>query len=74
MSKQKELSKPIQKIYLKNFETISMYFWVEGQRNILPGISIEKSIEKYLKFVSLDLDIETALTTYHRIKKEFLNG
>jgi hypothetical protein len=53
---------------------MGLFFWVEAQKNILPGITIEQSITKFLKFADIDLDIETALTTYQRIKKEFLNG
>lgn len=74
MSKEKETLKIIPKIYRKNFENLSMFFWVEGQKNILPGISTAQSIQKYLTFVSMDLDLETALTIYQRMKKEFLNG
>jgi hypothetical protein len=53
---------------------MGLFFWVEAQKNIIPGITIEQSIVKFLKFADMDLDIETALTTYQRIKKEYLNG
>ena len=74
MPKNKEILKLIPTIYRKNYENMGLFFWVEAQKNIIPGITIEQSITKFLKFADIDLDIETALTTYQRIKKEFLNG
>ena len=74
MPKNKEILKLIPTIYRKNYENMGLFFWVEAQKNIIPGITIEQSIVKFLKFADMDLDIETALTTYQRIKKEYLNG
>lgn len=73
MSKRKEETKTIPRIYQKNFENLGLFFWVEAQKNILPNITIVQSIQKYLNFVNMDLDIETATTIYARLKKEFLN-
>jgi hypothetical protein len=64
----------IPEIYQKNFETIGMFFWVEGQKHIVPTITIKEAIEKYLRFIDMELDIECAITTYGRIKKEFLKN
>jgi hypothetical protein len=74
MPKDKEILKLIPTIYRKNFENLGIFFWVEAQKNIIPGITIEQSIVKFLKFADMDLDIETALTIYQRLKKEYLNG
>lgn len=74
MSKGKEGLKVIPKIYRKNYENLGLFFWVEAQKNILPNITTAQSIQKYLTFVDEDLDIESALTTYQRLKKEYLNG
>ncbi len=74
MPKDKEILKLIPTIYRKNFENLGIFFWVEAQKNIIPGITNEQSIQKFLKFAQIDLDIETALTIYQRLKKEYLNG
>jgi hypothetical protein len=74
MPKDKEILKLIPTIYRKNFENLGIFFWVEAQKNIIPGITIEQSIMKFLNFAQIDLDIETALTIYQRLKKEYLNG
>lgn len=74
MPKGKEITQLIPKIYQKNYENLGLFFWVEAQKNLLPGITIEQSIIKYLKFIDLDWDTESAHTTYERMKKEFLNG
>ena len=34
----------------------------------------ENSIEKYFNHIGIDWDIETALTTYNRMKKEYLKN
>jgi hypothetical protein len=69
----KEL-KVIPKIYQKNFESIGLFFWIEGQKNILPMVTTQQSIEKYFKFVDMEWDIEVAMSTYQQMKKEYLNG
>lgn len=74
MPKGKPELKLIPKIYQKNYENLGLFFWVEAQKNLLPGITIEQSIQKYCKFVDCEFDIENAMTTYNRLKKEFLHG
>jgi hypothetical protein len=74
MPKDKEILRLIPTIYRKNFENLGIFFWVEAQKNIIPGITNEQSIQKFLKFAQIDLDIETALTIYQRLKKEYLNA
>lgn len=74
MPKTKEVLKLIPKIYQKSFENIALYFWVEGQKKIIPGITLEQSIQKFLTFTDMDLDMETAKTIYCRMQKEYLNG
>jgi len=74
MSKGKEATKLIPKLYRKNFENLGLFFWVEAQKNLLPGITINQSIEKFCKFADVEIDIETARTIYERCKKEYLNG
>lgn len=74
MPKQKQQLKLIPKIYQKNFENLGLFFWIEAQKNIIPGITVEQSIIKYCKFVDCEFDTETAMTTYNRLKKEFLTN
>jgi hypothetical protein len=74
MPKQKPCMGLIPNIYRKSYEDIGMFFWVEAQRNMLPTMTIVECIEKYFKFVGLEWDIECALSTYTRLKKEFLKN
>lgn len=64
----------IPEIYKKNFETISMFFWVEAQKHIVPTITVTEAIEKYFHYIGSDWDSETARRTYERMKKEFLKN
>jgi hypothetical protein len=70
----KRTSGLIPEIYRKNFETIGMFFWVEGQKHIVPTITTKEAIEKYFNFINIDWDMEVAVTTYLRIKKEYLKN
>lgn len=61
----------IPKIYKRNYSDISMFFFVEGQRSIMPAVSVEKALYNYFKYVDEDnYNIESALTTFQRLKKE----
>lgn len=53
---------------------MGMFFWVEAQKSIVPTIRVKDSIEKYFNHIGIDWDIETALTTYNRMKKEYLKN
>lgn len=64
----------IPEIYRKNFETISLFFWIEGQKHIVPTITVKESIEKFFIFTGLEMDAEVARTTYERMKKEYLKN
>lgn len=70
----KRINSIIPEIYKKNFETIGMFFWVEGQKRLLPTLTTKEAIEKYFDYICIDWDIETALTTYNRLKKEYLKN
>lgn len=72
MPKVKEIEQLIPKIYRRNYFDYSMFFFVMGQRNVLPALSIEKSLYNYFRAMGIDdYNIESALTTYIRIQKEF---
>lgn len=61
----------IPKIYKRNYSDLSMLFIVEGQRLIMPAISIEKALYNYFKYIEEEnYNIESALTTFQRLKRE----
>jgi hypothetical protein len=72
MPKEKEYEKLIPKIYRRKYEDIALLFFVDGQRSIMPAISVEKALYNFFKYISEeDYNIESALTTYQRLKKEY---
>ena len=73
MPKEKESLSLIPNLYRKKYEDLGLFFWVEAQKDILPNITTIQSIKKYIKFVGIELDEQVAVTTYNRIKKEFLH-
>jgi hypothetical protein len=49
-----------------------MFFHVNGQRGLIPAISLEKALYNYFKFICEDdFNIESSIVTYYRIQKEF---
>ncbi len=75
MPKEKILTKCIPNIYKRNAENIGMFFWVKGQKNLIPTITIEQAIMSYFRFTGISLDewdIDSAMTTYIRLQTEFL--
>jgi len=49
-----------------------MFFYVNGQRGLMPAISVEKAMYNYFKFIGEeDFNIESSIVTYYRIQKEF---
>jgi len=49
-----------------------MLFWVEAQRSLVPGVTIERAIDSYYRFIGeKEFNHDSAMTTYSRMKKEF---
>jgi len=72
MPKEKSYLSIIQRIYKRNYEDIGMFFFVEAQRQIVPMVTIEQAIMNYFKYLRInDCNVESAITTYSRLKKEF---
>jgi hypothetical protein len=72
MSKVKPSEKLIPKIHRRNYSDLSMFFFVWGQKSIMPAISIEKAMYNYFVAVGEnDFNVECSLTTYARMQKEF---
>jgi hypothetical protein len=72
MSKTKASEKLIEKIYRRKYEDIAMLFFVDGQRSLLPAISVEKALYNYFRHIGEEnYNMESALTIYGRLKKEY---
>jgi len=72
MPKEKTYKTHIEHIYKRNYEDIGMFFFVEAQRQIVPAVTIEQAICNFFHFISvMNYNLESAMTTYGRIKKEF---
>ena len=72
MPKEKESEKVIHKIYRRKYEDIAMMFFVDGQRAIVPSISVEKAMYNFFRFIGEeDFNIESTMTNYQRLKREF---
>lgn len=68
----KQSDKLIPKIYRRKYEDIALLFFVDGQRAIMPAVSIEKAIINFFRHVrEEDYNLESALTMYSRLKKEY---
>jgi hypothetical protein len=67
-----ESTSMLPKIYKRSFRDLSLFFWIEGQKRLMPTITIEQSIFLYHKYVGeTDWYAESMLVTYNRMKKEF---
>lgn len=72
MPKVTESDKLIPKIYRRNYTDIAMLFFIDGQRSIMPAITVEKAMYNFFKFIGeSDYNIESKLATYSLLKKEF---
>lgn len=53
---------------------IGLFFWIEGQKRIVPAITIQQSVESFMKYNGLDIDNfnqESAMVMYYQMKNEF---
>lgn len=72
MPKEKQSEKLIAKIYRRKYEDIFMLAWVEAQKSLVPAISVERSMYNLFRYIGEeDFNIESALTIYARLKKEY---
>lgn len=72
MPKEKKYLTIIEKIYRRNYEDIGMFFYVEGQKHLVPAITIEQAIYNYFRYVGVDdFNIESTISTYTKLKNEF---
>lgn len=72
MPKERQTSGLIHKIYRRKYEDLSMLFFIDGQRAIMPAVSVEKAMLNYFRYIGEEnFNIESAMTTYFRLKKEY---
>ena len=71
MPKSKPCTELIPRIYKVNAENIMLFAWVNGQKKVIPTITIEQAIWSYLRFFEIEWDMESAMSTYCRLQKEY---
>lgn len=71
MPQEKEFTKGIPRIYKVNAENLMLFTWVNAQRKLIPTITLDQSIWSYLTFFDIDWDMESAMSTYGRLQKEY---
>lgn len=74
MSKDNECTKLIPKIYKKKYEDLGMFFFVEGQKQIIPNITVWQAIKNYYRFIGQQIyDENSSLVTLSRMRKSFID-
>jgi hypothetical protein len=71
MPKTKNYTVSLPKIYRRKYEDIGMLFWIESRRQVIPATSVEQCIESFFDFIGVNGNLESALSNYTRLKKEF---
>ena len=70
----RSIKKTIPKIYKRTFLDAALFSWIKAQKDLIPNISIDQSIEKFRSHWSLtedDWSSSDMRVTYNRITKEF---
>ena len=66
--------KLIPKLYRRKYDDLGLYFFTEGQRTIMPAITLTKAIENYYRYIGEDdFDIQCAMTVIGKMKHEFFD-
>ena len=74
MPKENNCTKLIPSIYKKKYEDIGMFFFIEGQKQIIPTITIFKAIRNYYKFIGEDIYNENASRViFSRMRESFID-
>ena len=74
MPRETETDKLIPKIYRRKYSDLGLFFFVEGQKSIMPAMGVRKAIENYFRYVLEDnYDVQCAEVTFMRMKHEFID-
>jgi hypothetical protein len=72
--REQEFKECIPKIYKRNYETLGLFFFVEGQKQIIPTITVCQAIQNYYKFIGVEeYDYNSVLVTISRMRAEFID-
>ena len=75
MSIQKRGTGLIPKLYRAKLEDIGLLFWVDGQRSLIPTMTIGQAIDRFIEYVgNEELDPSTLETAYHRMRKYYFES
>ena len=70
MAREKDVLKPIQRLYKCNSIDMMMFGWVTGIRRFIPSAQINDTIEAFIVYYGLtenEYPFESALVTYGRL-------
>lgn len=74
MPTESDYAKCIPKLYRRKYEDIAMLFFVEGQKSVVPTITIEQALYNFAKFTKIDdFDVKSASVTLSRLRAEFID-
>ncbi len=72
MPKGKPFISTIARIYRRNYEDIGMFFFIEGQRMVVPAVTIEQAVDNYFRYMGIkNFNHDSAVATYSKLKREF---
>jgi hypothetical protein len=75
MPKEKIFTNLIAKIYKRQYEDIGMFFFIEGQRLVVPAVTIEQAVDNYFRYLGVkDFNHDSAVATYSKLKREFFEA
>lgn len=74
MPKEKKLTKILPKVYKWKAENLGLFFFIKGQQQIIPTITVEMAINNYMRFMGITPDewgYDSMRATYNQLQKEF---
>jgi hypothetical protein len=49
-----------------------MFFFIEGQRMVVPAVTIEQAVDNYFRYMGIkNFNHDSAVATYSKLKREF---
>lgn len=71
MPKDKRYKGLIPRIHKRKYEDIGMFFWIEGQRKLVPAATVEQCILQFFDYIQEDGNIESSISLYTKMKHEY---